>query len=200
MIRRPPRSTRTDTLFPYTTLFRSREELVIDEDGRRAQGRRAPPAAARADRRPHSPGSPAGQFRPQAASVLPTWAAGARCGATWRCASSGQSTSWRAIRPSYSPRGGECRIRLRPAAAWPDRAIPDRQERGPETPHASERTGIHPLLRPYPPGYRRPARRHREDGESCRLLHILYSREGYGHDCRQCWTAVESAHARPFGR
>src|SRR3546814_5928559 len=26
MIRRPPRSTRTDTLFPYTTLFRSREE------------------------------------------------------------------------------------------------------------------------------------------------------------------------------
>src|SRR3546814_10174924 len=27
MIRRPPRSTRTDTLFPYTTLFRSRREL-----------------------------------------------------------------------------------------------------------------------------------------------------------------------------
>src|SRR3546814_3484613 len=26
MIRRPPRSTRTDTLFPYTTLFRSDEE------------------------------------------------------------------------------------------------------------------------------------------------------------------------------
>src|SRR3546814_5913612 len=25
MLRRPPRSTRTDTLFPYTTLFRSRE-------------------------------------------------------------------------------------------------------------------------------------------------------------------------------
>src|SRR3546814_4637487 len=28
MIRRPPRSTRTDTLFPYTTLFRSRR-LVL---------------------------------------------------------------------------------------------------------------------------------------------------------------------------
>src|SRR3546814_1552746 len=28
MIRRPPRSTRTDTLFPYTTLFRSVAELV----------------------------------------------------------------------------------------------------------------------------------------------------------------------------
>src|SRR3546814_17593887 len=28
MIRRPPRSTRTDTLFPYTTLFRSRRNLT----------------------------------------------------------------------------------------------------------------------------------------------------------------------------
>src|SRR3546814_15830978 len=28
MIRRPPRSTRTDTLFPYTTLFRSRDDRV----------------------------------------------------------------------------------------------------------------------------------------------------------------------------
>src|SRR3546814_18797231 len=28
MIRRPPRSTRTDTLFPYTTLFRSLEQLL----------------------------------------------------------------------------------------------------------------------------------------------------------------------------
>src|SRR3546814_5289398 len=31
MIRRPPRSTRTDTLFPYTTLFRSR---IVDVNGR----------------------------------------------------------------------------------------------------------------------------------------------------------------------
>src|SRR3546814_11216764 len=28
MIRRPPRSTRTDTLFPYTTLFRSRDAQI----------------------------------------------------------------------------------------------------------------------------------------------------------------------------
>src|SRR3546814_17649272 len=28
MIRRPPRSTRTDTLFPYTTLFRSWDRLL----------------------------------------------------------------------------------------------------------------------------------------------------------------------------
>src|SRR3546814_9729798 len=30
MIRRPPRSTRTDTLFPYTTLFRSDLPKMID--------------------------------------------------------------------------------------------------------------------------------------------------------------------------
>src|SRR3546814_11439117 len=37
MLRRPPRSTRTDTLFPYTTLFRSRpiEPLqMLDTHGR----------------------------------------------------------------------------------------------------------------------------------------------------------------------
>src|SRR3546814_17882711 len=41
MIRRPPRSTRTDTLFPYTTLFRSASELLFnlqsDSTGRGAQ-------------------------------------------------------------------------------------------------------------------------------------------------------------------
>src|SRR3546814_8766094 len=49
MIRRPPRSTRTDTLFPYTTLFRS----VVDgpaEDGegpqRRGQEHEAPGGGA----------------------------------------------------------------------------------------------------------------------------------------------------------
>src|SRR3546814_13762778 len=31
MIRRPPRSTRTDTLFPYTTLFRSLDILGDDQ-------------------------------------------------------------------------------------------------------------------------------------------------------------------------
>src|SRR3546814_7383598 len=30
MIRRPPRSTRTDTLFPYTTLFRSAKRVGVD--------------------------------------------------------------------------------------------------------------------------------------------------------------------------
>src|SRR3546814_20113411 len=32
MIRRPPRSTRTDTLFPYTTLFRSRPPPHLREN------------------------------------------------------------------------------------------------------------------------------------------------------------------------
>src|SRR3546814_4933780 len=33
MIRRPPRSTRTDTLFPYTTLFRSYRQDVQERSG-----------------------------------------------------------------------------------------------------------------------------------------------------------------------
>src|SRR3546814_1946277 len=37
MIRRPPRSTRTDTLFPYTTLFRS-QHVGPDELGRPSDG------------------------------------------------------------------------------------------------------------------------------------------------------------------
>src|SRR3546814_9371765 len=42
MIRRPPRSTRTDTLFPYTTLFRSdllegRHEVGLDPLGERLE-------------------------------------------------------------------------------------------------------------------------------------------------------------------
>src|SRR3546814_4110115 len=47
MIRRPPRSTRTDTLFPYTTLFRSR---LLSEDQRSVGHDHAgEPAAARSE-------------------------------------------------------------------------------------------------------------------------------------------------------
>src|SRR3546814_992385 len=56
MIRRPPRSTRTDTLFPYTTLFRSavpcrllRHELDGAADAERRRHRRR---HRRHDRRP----------------------------------------------------------------------------------------------------------------------------------------------------
>src|SRR3546814_12639877 len=46
MIRRPPRSTRTDTLFPYTTLFRSDQAL---------QDRCGEAESAACLRRPYSP-------------------------------------------------------------------------------------------------------------------------------------------------
>src|SRR3546814_6572558 len=58
MIRRPPRSTRTDTLFPYTTLFRSPPR-------RSASPRPAPPPSAAAGRSP----SPASHWRPKRSSA-----------------------------------------------------------------------------------------------------------------------------------
>src|SRR3546814_20044249 len=61
MIRRPPRSTRTDTLFPYTTLFRSLarpggyRRRPDRQAGSDQAGRRAPPdrAAGVLSRRRH---------------------------------------------------------------------------------------------------------------------------------------------------
>src|SRR3546814_18868189 len=71
MRRRPPRSTRTDTLFPYTTLFRSRRKIFrawgdcdakgkglaskacyggVDESDRRYQRRERPPSRRAASR------------------------------------------------------------------------------------------------------------------------------------------------------
>src|SRR3546814_12404364 len=48
MIRRPPRSTRTDTLFPYTTLFRSSPgKLGAILIGRASCSRREPPVKRR---------------------------------------------------------------------------------------------------------------------------------------------------------
>src|SRR3546814_3191597 len=53
MIRRPPRSTRTDTLFPYTTLFRSHNEV---RSWRPPPLTRAPGSSDRLSRlRPQSP-------------------------------------------------------------------------------------------------------------------------------------------------
>src|SRR3546814_8972329 len=54
MIRRPPRSTRTDTLFPYTTLFRSQASAACTRcsgiAARGSTGRRRPtPASSRSD-------------------------------------------------------------------------------------------------------------------------------------------------------
>src|SRR3546814_3446668 len=59
MIRRPPRSTRTDTLFPYTTLFRShrRHALWRDRGGARLRHVEAPDLSPRhpAERLPPRP-------------------------------------------------------------------------------------------------------------------------------------------------
>src|SRR3546814_9061265 len=66
MIRRPPRSTRTDTLFPYTTLFRSIEA----REQRKARTGRQTDRLARLPRtgwthrrhdRPHEPGDDDGE-------------------------------------------------------------------------------------------------------------------------------------------
>src|SRR3546814_9305603 len=67
MIRRPPRSTRTDTLFPYTTLFRSKaaieHALAVKGHGIRSQvrqtrvrHRRLVACVPRFLRRPDDPG------------------------------------------------------------------------------------------------------------------------------------------------
>src|SRR3546814_21081862 len=63
MIRRPPRSTRTDTLFPYTTLFRSLERKLMQIArcqqhagiGNETDQKSNPSAASRQS--PHSEGS-----------------------------------------------------------------------------------------------------------------------------------------------
>src|SRR3546814_19165534 len=50
MIRRPPRSTRTDTLFPYTTLFRSYRYRAAPAEALRHLRRSIQPGVANADR------------------------------------------------------------------------------------------------------------------------------------------------------
>src|SRR3546814_16131984 len=52
MIRRPPRSTRTDTLFPYTTLFRSKSERARPRRRPRNRRRRSPDQPRWRDGRP----------------------------------------------------------------------------------------------------------------------------------------------------
>src|SRR3546814_18473999 len=47
MIRRPPSSTRTDTLLPYTTLFRSSRRRPCAKGGRRSRRRTYPAAFGR---------------------------------------------------------------------------------------------------------------------------------------------------------
>src|SRR3546814_4374546 len=67
MIRRPPRSTRTDTLFPYTTLFRSLDVAGRLDHHRRDRHRLAGARVAFAPvdaTSPRSLGGPAGNGEP----------------------------------------------------------------------------------------------------------------------------------------
>src|SRR3546814_3842132 len=64
MIRRPPRSTRTDTLFPYTTLFRSRNSSKSSRARKRfndRQGKIHGHPAHHQQCRPHHPGDRRGR-------------------------------------------------------------------------------------------------------------------------------------------
>src|SRR3546814_1721524 len=63
MIRRPPRSTRTDTLFPYTTLFRSLYGDSLDPE-------KLKEAADRALKYYLNPGAPKTQIRPHKPSTI----------------------------------------------------------------------------------------------------------------------------------
>src|SRR3546814_3690294 len=72
MIRRPPRSTRIDTLFPYTTLFRSLEDR-LDRD----RGGRGLPGHLAADQEADAPGYAEGR-RPHARRRVRAGRAGRR--------------------------------------------------------------------------------------------------------------------------
>src|SRR3546814_11322981 len=60
MIRRPPRPTRTDTLFPYTTLFRSRTVPRLVTRRALARGRRDGAGAVARERERLRPAAAAG--------------------------------------------------------------------------------------------------------------------------------------------
>src|SRR3546814_205287 len=92
MIRRPPRSTRTDTLFPYTTLFRSwrRRASTLNPNTRSGRRRR---------------GCPNRGLRPSGSRTMP----GSRA-RTARRSSPGRKSHWQ-LTPANRPRS--------PGATWP---------------------------------------------------------------------------------
>src|SRR3546814_12347099 len=101
MVRRPPRSTRTDTLFPYTTLFRSRSRSCSASARRSTAGGRSSGCAWQAEdtekggrggaRSPqvqkdttHNPGGTSGTVQPRPDISLPVL-----CRPSVACASHG---------------------------------------------------------------------------------------------------------------
>src|SRR3546814_20452252 len=77
MLRRPPRSTRTDTLFPYTTLFRSDGLVTTKRRADAADRSCTPPTSATGANkassvsRRASDGSPAGRVAVSAITIPP---------------------------------------------------------------------------------------------------------------------------------
>src|SRR3546814_4285399 len=100
MIRRPPRSTRTDTLFPYTTLFRSPVGR-IEPSAREGINIRQEAVAAGAPAHQHLGAARAPAQQDQAGSIL-------RPDRTWPDGTPGHShASWR--RPWRMKWNGTCR-------------------------------------------------------------------------------------------
>src|SRR3546814_16052577 len=91
MIRRPPRSTRTDTLFPYTTLFRSYAAARSAQTGRRSPALAETTRAAR-DPRPGGSDHRVRVLRSPARSAAPDQARAQRRTTEGRLARRGRST------------------------------------------------------------------------------------------------------------
>src|SRR3546814_11868768 len=108
MIRRPPRSTRTDTLFPYTTLFRSR--VLLDrqrhhrgeprqhDDYRQNSGEYRTVDKELRDHRPVS------ELVPPLVAASPSWWSAEFVGDTGRTGSPGRTFTM----PSTTPRSPAC--------------------------------------------------------------------------------------------
>src|SRR3546814_13861678 len=118
MIRRPPRSTRTDTLFPDTTLFRSAVAAAdAAQRALRPPGRTAPPAPWR-DRNARTPRERAhtrpggGGLHPATPAVAPVTAPAA-----------GRDPRSRPRRPPWPPRSEDRRVGnggvCRRCSPWP---------------------------------------------------------------------------------
>src|SRR3546814_2317152 len=94
MIRRPPRSTRTDTLFPYTTLFRSR-------GARKSRTTKKVASVVSATRRRKSSHGDGRVFHPAAATAVP--GKYAKCSvATWERSEEHTSELQSLMRISYA--------------------------------------------------------------------------------------------------
>src|SRR3546814_16931910 len=122
MIRRPPRSTRTDTLFPYTTLFRSAQYIP-------PRARRGPAHSDRGDRERTHPRTNGLVSRPDGTRVGLGTAAIAQFG--------------RRRGDGMAPADREQRRFLRPAFALPDceprLARPPNADRAPPQKHLDPR-------------------------------------------------------------